>query len=217
MSRPLTLSVLAAALLATFATAGCQREEPPAETAAAAPAPAATTAMATPAPDVPAPALAPAGQASATIEGVDDNGIAGEITFTADGDGARIAGTVTGLAPDSVHGLHVHDTGDCSDPAGGSAGTHFNPGHQDHGGPEAAARHAGDLPNLTADATGTATIDGRVAGLSVGARDDRDVVGKAVVIHEKQDDYATQPSGASGTPVACGVVTLPETAPPAVP
>jgi Cu-Zn family superoxide dismutase len=212
MSRTVMPSILAAALLGTLATSGCGRTEAPADATAAAPAAAATAPAATPAPDMPAPATAAASEARAGIAGVGDNGIAGELTFVADGDGARITGKLTGLAPGSVHGLHVHDTGDCSDPAGGSAGKHFNPAQQQHGGPEAAARHAGDLPNATADADGTASIDARVAGLSVGTRDEHDVVGRAVIVHEKQDDYTTQPSGGAGTPVACGVVALPEAA-----
>jgi Cu-Zn family superoxide dismutase len=32
------------------------------------------------------------------------------------------------------------------------------------------------------------------------------VLGKAVVLHAKPDDYKTQPSGASGDRIACGVI-----------
>ena len=34
-----------------------------------------------------------------------------------------------------------------------------------------------------------------------------DIVGKGVIIHEKADDYATQPTGDAGGRFACGVIT----------
>ena len=33
-----------------------------------------------------------------------------------------------------------------------------------------------------------------------------DVIGKTVVIHEKPDDFRTQPSGDSGEKIACGKI-----------
>jgi len=210
--RPSSSAFLAAALAATLA--GCARED--AAPAADTPAPAATTAPAMPMPPEPAPVAA---SATAHVGG-NQGAIAGDLTFTGDADGVHITGTLTGLPADTTHGLHLHDTGDCSDAAGGSAGPHFNPDAQPHGGPDAAARHAGDLPNIVADANGSAPVDVRVAGLGVGTRDARDVAGRAIVVHEKADDYATQPSGGSGTPIACGVIELaadPAVAPPAVP
>ena len=211
VQRPSSSVILAAALAA--ALAGCARGDaaPAAESA-----PAAEAAPAAPATPEPAPA---ATSATAHVGG-NEGAIAGDLNFTGDADGVHITGTLTGLAADTTHGLHLHDTGDCSDAAGGSAGLHFNPDAQPHGGPDAAARHAGDLPNIVADASGTAPVDVRVAGLGVGTRDARDVAGRAIVVHEKADDYATQPSGGSGTPIACGVIELaaiPAAAPPAVP
>lgn len=32
------------------------------------------------------------------------------------------------------------------------------------------------------------------------------IIGKSVIIHESPDDYRTQPSGASGKMLACGVI-----------
>jgi Cu-Zn family superoxide dismutase len=191
-------SLLAAALLAALAAAGCNRAPPPPAE------PAVPTEPAEPAPP-PEPA---ASSASATIAGAGDSQVAGAVTAVPMGDGVHFNGTITGLAPDSDHGFHVHETGDCSDPANGSAGSHFNPGGGTHGGPDAATRHAGDMPNLHADAAGTATVDVHLSGVGLGTHDATDVVGKAIVIHEGKDDYTTQPSGGSGKPIACGVITM---------
>jgi Cu-Zn family superoxide dismutase len=206
---PRNLSILALALAAAFVLPACDR-------AAEAPPPAADVPATPPvAEPLPPPPMA---TAVANIGAASEGGTAaGSLTVTADGDTAHITGSITGLAPDSEHGFHVHDTGDCSNAAGGSAGTHLNPGNQPHGAPDGAAHHVGDLPNLKADATGTAPVDVRVAGMSVGSRDDRDIVGRALVVHESADDYATQPSGGSGTPIACGVIELPVEVPLAAP
>jgi Cu-Zn family superoxide dismutase len=197
-------SILAAALLGTLAVAGCKRAEAPPPAAQAAPPGNATPA----APETPpaAPA-APAAAAIAKIVGADGNPATGELEFTPDpSGGVHITGTISGLGPDSEHGFHVHETGDCSAPAGGSAGKHFNPAAQPHGGPDAAARHSGDLPNLKADADGKALVDVHLGDVGVGTRDDHDLVGRAVIVHTSPDDYSTQPSGGSGTPIACGVI-----------
>jgi Cu-Zn family superoxide dismutase len=201
-------SLLAAALLGALAAAGCMRQQAP-PPAAAEPTPPAEPA----APVDTTPPPAPAATATATIAGAGDSKVAGQVTAVPMGDGVHFNGTITGLAPDSDHGFHVHETGDCSDPANGSAGTHFNPGGGTHGGPDAASRHAGDMPNLHADASGSATVDVHLSGVSLGTHDAVDVAGRAIVIHEGKDDYTTQPSGGSGKPIACGVITLAGAAP----
>ena len=46
-------------------------------------------------------------------------------------------------------------------------------------------------------------------GVSLQTGQSNDVFGKAVVLHQKPDDYATQPSGNSGPRIACGVISTP--------
>ena len=87
------------------------------------------------------------------------------------------------------------------------SGAHFNPDNAQHGNPEVSAHHAGDMLNVGSDAQGNATVDARAQGVSLGSGQPNDVIGKAVVLHEKADDYQTQPSGDSGGRIACGVIT----------
>jgi Cu-Zn family superoxide dismutase len=120
--------------------------------------------------------------------------------------GLRITGEVRGLAPDSGHGFHIHDKGDCSAADGASAGGHFNPTGAPHGrAGSGAAHHAGDMPNIKADAKGVAKVDQTVAGvvLAAGANG---AAGRSLVVHRDPDDYTSQPAGNSGPRVACGVV-----------
>jgi Cu-Zn family superoxide dismutase len=127
----------------------------------------------------------------------------GEVTFTTESGGVHVVGTFSGLVF-GEHGFHVHEKGDCSAPDGSSAGGHFNPGGKPHAARDAAARHAGDLGNLKADPYGLARVDFVDPVLSLSGPDS--IIGKAVIIHEKADDFTTQPSGNAGARQACGVI-----------
>ncbi|WP_374602814.1 superoxide dismutase family protein [Arenimonas sp.] len=204
-------TVLAAAL--ALALAGCAAEPEP-----AAPTPAPTAAQDTPAATDDASAaaggIALAAQARVVLAEVQGSGVTGELTFDPDGDALRLHGEVRGLAPGSVHGFHVHETGDCSAPDATSAGGHFNPGQMQHGDRQSEGpHHAGDMPNLTAGDDGVGRVDIRLQGLQIDGDADRDVVGRAVIVHAQADDYATQPTGNAGARIACGVVELVQPAP----
>jgi Cu-Zn family superoxide dismutase len=131
-------------------------------------------------------------------------GIAGRITLAQRGNSVVIEGTVTGLAPNTEHGFHIHENGDCSGD-GKAAGDHFNPDRHEHAGPGQPMRHAGDLYNLKSDAQGKATLQQDVDAITLDPGKNS-VLGKALVVHAKSDDYKTQPAGDSGDRVACGVI-----------
>jgi superoxide dismutase, Cu-Zn family len=127
----------------------------------------------------------------------------GEVTFTAEPGGVHVVGSFSGLVF-GEHGFHVHEKGDCSAPDGTSAGGHFNPATKPHAAREAAERHAGDLGNLKADPYGLARVDFVDSTLSLSGPDS--IIGKAVIVHEKADDFKTQPTGNAGARQACGVI-----------
>jgi Cu-Zn family superoxide dismutase len=123
------------------------------------------------------------------------------------GEGVHLSGTLQGLPPNGEFGFHVHEKGDCSAPDASSAGEHFNPSNAPHGDPHGAAHHAGDMLNVKSDADGTAKVEAHVNGISLERGSPNGVLGRAVILHEKPDDYATQPSGNSGARIACGVIS----------
>jgi len=132
--------------------------------------------------------------------------VKGIVTFTPqEGGGVRIVADVTGLAPGD-HGFHIHENGDCSAPDATSAGGHYNPMDMQHAGPDGIERHVGDLGNITAGEDGSAHYDRVDTHLSLDG--EYAIVGKAVIVHEKVDDLTTQPTGAAGARVACGVITM---------
>ena len=136
-----------------------------------------------------------------------DNSASGEVTFTQEADGVRVSGSFSGVAfkpGDTKHGFHIHEKGDCSAPDGSSAGGHFNPAGKPHGAPDAADRHAGDLGNFEVDAYNNGRINYLDKTISLSGPNS--IIGKGVIIHEKADDFKTQPTGNAGARLACGVI-----------
>ena len=198
MKTEIVISLCAAAALLT----ACGKKENAADTASA------PTAAAAPVPaEAPPPAETPPAPAvAAQLTPTQGNTAGGDLTLTAEGDKVHVTGTLQGLKPNSEFGFHIHEKGDCSSPDASSAGGHFNPTNTEHGDPQGAMHHGGDMLNAKSDAQGTAQVDVVASGVSLTSGQPDDVHGKAIVLHEKRDDYKTQPSGDSGKRIACGVI-----------
>jgi Cu-Zn family superoxide dismutase len=130
--------------------------------------------------------------------------LSGKATFTAVAGGVKVAIQVAGAPPGKV-ATHVHETGDCSAPDAKSAGGHFNPASQPHGLPPGAERHLGDLGNIEVKPDGTGTTELVVPGATLLPGDPRSFLGRALIVHEKQDDGG-QPTGNAGGRIGCGVI-----------
>ena len=150
--------------------------------------------------------MGPSGpSAVAELQPTKGNSAAGTVTFTQAGDKVRVAGNVRGLRPNQEHGFHIHEAGDCSSGDGMSTKGHFNPLGKPHAHPGTAERHAGDMPALKADASGTAKIDTTLDVITVnpGATS---VIGRGLIVHASPDDYKTQPTGNAGARLACAII-----------
>ena len=146
-------------------------------------------------------------QLVANIEPTAGNTAKGTVTFTAEKNGkVRVVADLTGLTPSGKHGIHVHETGDCSAPDAMSAGGHYNPEGKPHALPSTEDRHAGDLGNITADASGKAHYEITVDNISL-STGKNPVLGKAVIVHAKPDDGG-QPTGNAGARLGCGVIQV---------
>ena len=93
----------------------------------------------------------------------------------------------------SFYAFHIHEHGDCSHNFANTGG-HFNPNNQPH------PYHAGDLPPITS-CDGYSWMYVYIQQLRL-----KDIIGCSVVLHERADDFTTQPSGNSGKKIACGIV-----------
>ncbi|MFM5884256.1 MAG: superoxide dismutase family protein [Novosphingobium sp.] len=131
---------------------------------------------------------------------------AGEAIVTASGDSLTLSVAALGL-PGGAHGVHLHMVGTCDAPAFTSAGGHLNPAGHQHGTANPAGSHLGDLPNLIANTAGVASLSANLAATRAEAEAALfDSDGTALVIHAAADDYKTDPSGNSGSRIACGVI-----------
>ncbi len=153
---------------------------------------------------VPADAVAAgAKEAVAVLHPTEGNSVKGEVRFTETQNGVKVVADVRGLEQ-GKHGFHVHEYGDCTASDATSAGGHFNPLNKPHAGPEAEERHMGDLGNIAAGEDGNASYERVDSHLKLGG--ENGIVGRAVIVHAKEDDFATQPTGAAGARLACGVI-----------
>lgn len=144
-------------------------------------------------------------KAVCVLHPTDGNDVSGIVTFTKTAEGIKVAADVKGLTP-GKHGFHIHEYGDCSAPDAGSAGGHFNPEGMDHGSPTDQKRHIGDLGNLEADEEGNAYYERTDTFLALSGP--HSIIGRAVIVHAEEDDLTTQPTGAAGARVACGVIGI---------
>lgn len=133
------------------------------------------------------------------------NDVSGRVTFTQTAQGIKIVADVKGLAP-GKHGFHVHEYGDCSAPDGTSTGGHFNPENMKHGGPNDTERHVGDLGNLVADEDGNAHYERTDTFIALSGP--HSIIGRGIIVHAGEDDLTSQPTGAAGARVACGVIGI---------
>ncbi len=143
-------------------------------------------------------------QAIARISGGEEHPeLSGMVRFYQTGRGVLVWAQISGLPKEAgacggrIFGFHIHGgtecKGDGEDPFAGAM-THYNPRGCEH--PD----HAGDLPVLFGN-------DGFALSLFLTNRfSANEVLGKVVVIHDKPDDFTTQPSGNSGRKIACGVI-----------
>jgi Cu-Zn family superoxide dismutase len=123
----------------------------------------------------------------------------GTATVTGGGKASKISLNVRNLSQ-GTHAIHVHNVAKCDGPDFTSAGPHADTGSHKHGKENPQGPHSGDMDNfeVSADGTSTATVNSTMSPGEIAA--------KSLVIHEKADDYKTDPSGNSGARIACGVM-----------
>lgn len=122
----------------------------------------------------------------------------------------EVTGDISGLAK-GLHGFHIHEFGDNTNGCI-SAGAHFNPQNQTHGGPNHEIRHVGDLGNVEAGDDGVAKV--HIKDSIISLQGEHSVIGRTVVVHADPDDLGqgghelSKTTGNAGARLACGVIGL---------
>ena len=146
-------------------------------------------------------------QATVKIQG---DTVSGNVKFTQHENEVVVEGEIAGLSP-GKHGFHIHALGDLSNGCT-SAGPHFNPYHKNHGAPTALDRHVGDLGNVVAGPDGIARI--HITDGLISLYGERCIIGRAVVIHQGEDDLGlggneeSLKTGNAGGRLGCGVIGI---------
>jgi Cu-Zn family superoxide dismutase len=144
--------------------------------------------------------------ANASLKSADGKDV-GTVKLTQLPDGVLLTLAVKGL-PSGEHAFHVHAVGKCEPPFT-SAGGHFNPAGKKHGITVLEGHHAGDMPNLHVPQSGDITVEVINTAITLAKGQPNSVFdndGSAIVIHAGADDYKSDPAGAAGGRIACGVI-----------
>ena len=137
-----------------------------------------------------------------TIEAKSGSKVTGKASLSEKGKEITFKLDVENLPP-GEHAVHLHDRGDCSDPKGASAAGHWNPTKQPHGQWGHEGHHLGDIGNFTVGADGKGTITLTTDKWTWGTGAENDIAGKGIIVHEKVDDFKTQPTGNAGGRIGC--------------
>jgi Cu-Zn family superoxide dismutase len=132
----------------------------------------------------------------------------GDAVLTQTPHGVLLKVDLRGVKP-GIHGFHIHQTGRCDPPTFESANGHFAPNGHQHGFLDDTGPHAGDLPNVHVLASGDLSVEYLVGNVTLQAGDAGALLdgdGSALVMHAGADDYHTNPAGAAGARIVCGVV-----------
>ena len=142
------------------------------------------------------------------IQSKSGSNVTGNVTFTETNGKVTMKAEVIGLS-EGNHAIHIHAVGDCSAEDGKSAGGHWNPTNKNHGKWMEEPFHTGDIGNLVANAEGKGTIERETDLWCIDCDDEsKNIIGKAIIIHEGPDDFSSQPSGAAGPRVGCGEIVV---------
>jgi|TARA_A200000159_G_C7164313_1_gene272661 Cu-Zn family superoxide dismutase len=128
----------------------------------------------------------------------------GEVSLTERNGVVTLEANIYGLEP-GTHAIHLHDKADCSSSDGKSTGGHWNPTFEPHGAwQNDTGFHRGDIGNFEANNQGHGMIKFSTDLWCIGCEDPvKNILGKAVIVHQGADDLTSQPSGAAGARVSC--------------
>jgi len=117
---------------------------------------------------------------------------------------------ISGLKKNSLHGFHVHETGDLTKKCE-SLCAHFNPYNKKHGHPSSKNRHVGDLGNLQTDSNGVVSYT--FSDDMIKLRGSKaNIIGRGLIIHADPDDCGltehplSKTTGNSGKRIACALI-----------
>jgi Cu-Zn family superoxide dismutase len=120
-----------------------------------------------------------------------------------------LSATIRGLSA-GTHAIHLHEKADCSSDDGKSTGGHWNPTFAPHGAwGSSEGYHKGDIGNFEVGVDGIGRVFFETDEWCIGCDDTtKDILGKAIIVHQGADDFVSQPSGAAGARISCAGIVM---------
>jgi len=144
--------------------------------------------------------------ATAIIVAKSDSQISGKVEFREYNGKVQMKAVISN-ASEGDHAIHIHVNGDCNSQDGTSAGGHWNPTNEPHGKWKTASFHRGDIGNIRVNENGKGSITRETDLWCIGCEDEqKNILGKAIIIHQGPDDFSSQPAGAAGARIGCGEI-----------
>ena len=141
-----------------------------------------------------------------SFESKNSSGVTGTAVFIEKNGVVSFTANIKGLKP-GEHAIHIHEKADCSANDGSSAGGHWNPTYKNHGKWGGGDYHKGDIGNFTANKNGNGSISLTTDEWCIDCDDNtKNIIGKSLIVHDKPDDFISQPSGNAGARVACSAI-----------
>ena len=140
-----------------------------------------------------------------TMEAKSGSTVKGNAVFNQESGVVSMVALFSGLSQ-GTHAIHLHEKADCSSDDGTSSGGHWNPTGTPHGKwGDDKGYHKGDIGNFTVNEKGNGTLTFSTDEWCIGCGDEKkDILGKAIIVHQGTDDFTSQPSGAAGGRISCG-------------
>ena len=142
---------------------------------------------------------------SISLEPKSESTASGKINFIEVDGEVKMNAEIVGLSP-GTHAIHIHEKADCSSADGKSTGGHWNPTFEAHGAwGDEGGYHKGDIGNFEVDESGIGVVSFSTDEWCLSCEDEKkNILGKAIIVHQGADDFTSQPSGAAGARVSCG-------------
>ena len=139
------------------------------------------------------------------LESKNSTDVNGSVVFFEEENKVTMVAKIENLVP-GEHAIHLHEKSDCSSNDGKSTGGHWNPTLTSHGKwGDDNGFHIGDIGNFVADENGTGNITFSTDLWCLDCDDEnKNIMGKAIIVHQGIDDFTSQPSGAAGSRISCG-------------
>ena len=146
-------------------------------------------------------------KAVAVLQPGNESNVKGTVFFEQDKSNVIVTVSVSGLNSNSYHGFHVHEFGDLSNGCESTC-SHYNPYNLEHGGARGKNRHQGDFGNVEANEDGIC-FTSKIVDVNLD-----EVIGRALILHENEDDLGKESNkqskitGNAGKKIACGVIGI---------